>query len=350
MSGHRSVPRLLRAVAAVLAVLGLAGACSIETAGAPGGKVTLYATFDDVQDLTPGHNVQASNVVVGSVRGIELDGYQARVEMSIVDDFQVPQDVSAVVRRTSLLGEYYVDLVLPETFDPDAGPFLADGDLIADASTQPDVEQLAEQAASVVGALTADDLGATVGAAAEGLGGRGDVLNQLIKDAGLVSGALADQQSAIAATVDNLAALGADLAPRADKLAAAIDQLATASGTIADNRDKLVATVDALVELATATNDSIIEPHAERLAQLLEQLQPILGTLVDEGDVLVQLIVDLDRFVEAFPSAVHNGSVLLLAWAYVPGALADLSGSLDGTALGFLTDALEQLGLLGGGG
>src|SRR3546814_2524031 len=82
--------------------------------------------------------------------------------MSIVDDFDVPDGTAAVVQRTSLLGEYYVDLVLPDEFDPQAGPFLASGDVIDDATTQPDVEQLAEQAAAVVGALTADDIGATV--------------------------------------------------------------------------------------------------------------------------------------------------------------------------------------------
>src|SRR3546814_4071444 len=71
--------------------------------------LTLYASFDDVQDLTPGHNVQASNVVVGSVREISLDGYQAKVRMSIVDDFEVPDGTAAVVQRTSLLGEYYVE-------------------------------------------------------------------------------------------------------------------------------------------------------------------------------------------------------------------------------------------------
>src|SRR3546814_17845300 len=82
----------------------------------------------------------------------------------------------------------YVDRVLPDEFEPQAGPFLASGDVIDDATTQPDVEQLAEQAAAVVGALTADDIGATVDAAAEGLGGRGEVLNELVRDAGLVAG------------------------------------------------------------------------------------------------------------------------------------------------------------------
>src|SRR3546814_13743367 len=116
--------------------------------------------------------------------------------MSIVDDFDVPDGTAAVVQRTSLLGEYYVDLVLPDEFDPQAGPFLARGDVIDDATTQPDVEQLAEPAAAVVGAPTADDTGRTVYAAAEGLGGRGEVLNELGRDTRLVAGHLAERQAA----------------------------------------------------------------------------------------------------------------------------------------------------------
>ncbi len=333
-----------RAVAVLLTAAVAAGGCSIETAGAPTGDVSLFATFEDVQDLTPGHNVQASNVVVGSVRDIELDGYAARVEMSIVDHFSVPVGSAAVVRRTSLLGEYYVDLVLPDDVDVAAGPFLEDGAAIDDATTQPDVEQLAEQAASVVGALTADDLGATIDAFATGLGGRGEVLNQLVRDAGAVADALADQQAAIAATVDSLGALGRTLAPEADQLATTIDRLAEASGTVADSRDEIVAAVEALVDLAVATNDAVIEPHADRLATLLGQLQPMLGTLADRSDVLVDLMVDLERFVELFPSTVHNGNVLLLAWAYVPGSLRDLGLGTSST------DPLDALAALVGGG
>lgn len=313
----KTVRRLVGAV--LVAVLGLSG-CSIEKSAAPKGDVTIYASFDDVADLTEGHNVQASNVVVGSVQDITLDGYRARVEMSIVDDFRVPEGTAAVVRRTSLLGEHYVDLVLPAEFDADAGPFVADGAELAESSTQPDVEQLAEQAAIIVGSLTADDLGATVGAAAEGLGGRGPALNQLVKDAGEVAAVLAGQQDAIAGTVDALARLGEQLAPASEEFLTTLDALTDATGTLADSRDRIVATVAAVVELATAVNDTVLEPHAETLARLLSQLQPLLGTLADRVDILEDLIVDTGRFVELFPQAVHDGTVLLLAWAYIDAA------------------------------
>src|SRR3546814_17018181 len=78
----------------------------------------------------------------------------------------------------------------------------------------------------------------------------------------------------------------------------------------------MVAAVDALVELATLTNDTVIEPHAERLTALLEQVRPLLGRLAERSDILATLIVDLGRFVERFPKAVHNGTALMLVWLY----------------------------------
>ncbi len=307
---------LVRHVAATLAVALLA-ACSINTATAPTGKLTLYATFADAQDLTPGHNVQISNVVAGSVREVSLDGYQAKVRLSIKDGIRIPEGTVAVIRRTSLLGEYFVDLVLPATFDTEAGPFLRSGSTITDSETQPDLEQLAQQASVVVGALTADDLATTIQAGAEGLGGRGATLHRAIQDAASVIGALADQQADIGAAIDGLAKLGASLAPVHDRLGAVVGELAAASEEIAGSRAGAVQAVEALVALATATNDVVLEPHTERLRTMLAQVSPILGALADRTDVLADLVTDLLRFTEAFPTALHNGQVLLLAWAFV---------------------------------
>src|SRR3546814_11188747 len=91
-----------------------------------------------------------------------------------------------------------------------------------------------------------------------------------------------------------------------------LDELATATETIAGSRDQMVAAVDALVELATLTNDTVIEPHAERLTALLEQVRPLLGTLAERSDILATLTVDLGRFVERFPQAVAHGHCLML--------------------------------------
>ena len=61
--------------------------------------------------------------------------------------------------------------------------------------------------------------------------------------------------------------------------------------------------MEALVDLATVTNDVVLEPHAERLRILLSQISPILGSLADRTDVLADLVTNLLRFTEAVPDA-----------------------------------------------
>ena len=148
--------------------------------------------------------------------------------MSISDGQRIPKGTRAVIRRTSLLGEYFVDLVLPEDFDPETGPFLESEATITDTETQPDIEQLAQEASVVVGALTADDLATTVQAGAEGLGGRGATLHRAIQDAAAVIGALADQQADIGTAIDGLAALGASLGPAHERIGIVVEELAAA--------------------------------------------------------------------------------------------------------------------------
>ena len=59
--------------------------------------------------------------------------------------------------------------------------------------------------------------------------------------------------------------------------------------------------------------------------------------------VVVSLCIEIDlgRFVELFPSAVHKGNVLLLAWAYVsPNVLLGPGGADSPDPLGALTRLL----------
>lgn len=319
--------RVAAMVVGLVAGLALLAGCTIETATAPTGSLTLHASFDDAADLTPGNFVQASNVVIGSITDIELDGYRARATLSITDGHDVPVGTQAVIRRTSLLGEHYVDLVFPEGFDPEAGPFLASGDDVEQTDTQADLEDLAGQAAEIVGAITADDVAGIVRAGAEGLDGRGDELNRLVADARAVADSLVRQQAAINAAIDDAGALGATLAPADDRIAALLDQLASVTGVVAGDRDKLVETLQAVVDLAATTTDQILVPHADRLVALLDQLDPVVGALADRADVLAGLVTDTLRFTEALPTAIHNGNILLLTWAFL-----DLPPILDGAA------------------
>jgi hypothetical protein len=98
--------------------------------------------------------------------------------------------------------------------------------------------------------------------------------------------------------------------------------------------------VTALVELATVTNQTVLVPHAQDLGELLGQLDPIVADVVANLDVLESLTLNFERFTGLIDDAVHNGDLLVLAWAMFP---PPLDGVTNGTN-GLVQMILELLG------
>lgn len=349
-----------RPAGAVLATVGLVGllaGCDPQLAGSLDGPTTIYIEFPDAQDLVHGHTVQIGNVRIGSVRSIELveseqpgneGNYAARVELHIVEGREIPLGTTATLRRTSLLGEHFVDLTLPATGGA-TGPFYESGDtfeLEDPACTGTprvpggvpscivaldDFEDVALNASEVFGAVVGEDLSTIVDEAHRALNGRGQQLNELIADVAGVVGTLADQRADLVATIDGLAALGRTLAPDSVAVGQLIDDLGDTAGLLALHRDRLVTALGELTDLAETTVDTVIEPHAERLQRLLADLDPVVATLAANRQTLDQLVVDLMDFTLTLPEAVSDsGRLHFFAWLQISGLLGGLSAQSAG--------------------
>ena len=72
----------------------------------------VYAEFDNIGGLKPRAPVKSAGVVVGRVTNISFDNekYRAKVEMNIESNFKFPDDTSASILTSGLLGEQYVGL------------------------------------------------------------------------------------------------------------------------------------------------------------------------------------------------------------------------------------------------
>ena len=329
----------LLSLAVVLALA--AAACDVQTASAPTGDLDLYATFDDVQDLARGHYVEMSDVPVGSVASLELDGYRVRVHLDLEDDVEVPRGTRAVIRRTSLLGANFVELVVPEGVDRQAAPRLEDEDEITETASQIELEELTARAGAVIGAVDAQALSGTVQAADQALDGRGEVIGGLIGQTNDIVSTVRDQQDALIDTIDALGQLGAKFEPRAQDLAELIDSLDRATTTVAANRERAVVTAEALVALARTTNDDVLVPHTETILQMLAQANPVLAAIAARAESISGLFDDVVFFNEVFPTVQANGQVLIQAWLD-PLVLAGGADDLDPTdPAGLLTTILN---------
>jgi phospholipid/cholesterol/gamma-HCH transport system substrate-binding protein len=73
---------------------------------------TVTARFDNIGGLKTRAPVRASGVVVGRVTGISFDTrkFEARVAMTLDDQYKFPKDTTASILTSGILGENYVGL------------------------------------------------------------------------------------------------------------------------------------------------------------------------------------------------------------------------------------------------
>jgi phospholipid/cholesterol/gamma-HCH transport system substrate-binding protein len=313
-----------RLLAGLLA-LGVTASCSLQTFGTPSGDLTLNATFDDVQSLVAGHSVQISDVRVGTVTGVELAGYRAKVTMSLEPGHPVPAGSTATVAKTSVLGENYVALVPPPGKDLSRGPYLKSGATITDTSVEPDIEQVTERAGPLIEALGAQDVNSILDAASTAFSGKGDDVNRLIRQTAEVTDTYAAARRDIATTIDALGRLGDQLAKGSDELDRLPGTLAAATTRLAHGREHIRKALVALTDLAKEANLTVYPRHAARLRTLLRQIDAISASMLRGKDDLKALVAKLQAFIDA-PPITANGQVLIYVW--LKGLLAPEDGGV----------------------
>jgi len=315
MSVTRNSARVGRTGLAVVLFLVTLASCTLQTAGAPKGSLTLHATFADAQHLVVGHAVKVADVTVGTVTDVSLDGFRAKVTMSILDGRHIPVGSTATLAQTSLLGENYIQLSFPASFDPTNGPFLASGAAIDGTSIEPSLEHVTEQAIDALGAIEAGDLASIVNTLATGFGGKGQQLHQLVQDLATVGDTFASQSADLANAIDGLGKLGSDLAAHNNDVGTLIDNLASTTQALTAQRQRFVDALSKLTDLATALNQHVLEPHSAQLDQVLKQLDPVAATLAADRDTIGALLANLAVTSERGGHATDSsGAILIYAW------------------------------------
>ncbi len=75
-------------------------------------QYTLVASFDNADGIKVGSEVRVSGVVVGKVvhKGLDYDTYSAVVKIALNRKIKLPEDSSAQIISSSLLGDKYVSI------------------------------------------------------------------------------------------------------------------------------------------------------------------------------------------------------------------------------------------------
>lgn len=272
--------RLRLLVAAVLAASVLAG-CGADT-------LRVTAAFDDVGDLAPGAPVTMADIQIGKVDNIRLAGQQAVVSMELETDARVPDGVQARVRRTSVLGERIIDIVLPEDLSEDAD-LLADGDHIDDTAVRTDLEDLVDEGAEVFGAISATQLAVMIEEGARGFGGQGAALGGLLQNYRDIVHRYANRSDDIVTLIGSLKNFNETIAARSDEHARSIVNTSRSIEVLAQESDNLERAVISLGRLARGSK-SILQAHSTEMGRFFQQMSVILGVLEEEQVAIAKLL------------------------------------------------------------
>jgi phospholipid/cholesterol/gamma-HCH transport system substrate-binding protein len=284
--------RLRRLTLVVLVATGLAvTGCNLPFQSPA--TLTASAKFTDVGDLANGASVQMASIPVGHVISISLVGDEADVEMVLNQSADVPQNLSAQLRRTSLLGEQYVDLI-PDNANP--GGSMRTGATIADTSVQPGIAQLLSAGATVIGAVNSTQLADLVANSAQGFGGQGDNLRNLLDTLSTVVNGYAGRTSTIQSLITNADQLSSTLAPEAAQNAQAIATLSDTAGVLANQSNRLVTLLQSLNDLSVQST-SILSTYTPEIDYDLSGLAATANTLQASE-------TDLGGFLQFLPG--HN--------------------------------------------
>lgn len=299
-----------RLIVAVVLALGLA---ALGLSGCSGGHSTLEAsaTFDDVADLATGAPVMLADVRIGSVRSIELDdtGRRATVTFAVDRSAQVPAAVEARVRRTTPLGEKFIDLV-PRTHDLHA-PLLADGATIDRTRVLSDLEQVVGSGTDTFSALSASQLAVLLDEGQRAFGGKGPQLNQVLARLSDVAGGYQTRTDEITGIIDDLDQLAGDLAPNTGANGEALANLRQTLAILDDDDRAFFDLVKSLNRLAD-DGDRLLERHLDQLHHQFQGLRDVTDAIATEEAALGRLLVDLHRHNETVPLAERNQFVNVL--------------------------------------
>ena len=288
----RSRPRRASAAVVLTALaLGGLGGCSAYDLPLPGGagtgdnSYTVTAEFADVLDLVPQSSVKVNQVTVGSVEDIQVTGWTATVRMRLPGNVVLPDNATAELKQTSLLGEKYVALAAPTDVPPQGR--LGQGDRIplTRTSRNPEVEEVLGAMSLLLNGGGVAQLKTIEVELDNALRGRTGDVKDLVTQLNTFVGGLDAQKGEIVRAIDSIDRLSSTLAKNQAKIAAALDELPKGLTILADQRRQLTAMLTALQNLGEVGTRVIRGSRADLEANL-RAISPILRELNKAGDDL----------------------------------------------------------------
>jgi len=262
------------------------GAASLPLPGGAGGDgYQVKIEFTDVLDLVKQSAVKVNDVTVGTVKEIELSesGYTAVVTVAIDRKVKLPENATAAIRQTSLLGEKFVSVDRP----PNAIGTLREGMYIPLKSTtrNADIEEVLGALSLVLNGGSIEQLNVINRELTKALKGRESEVRDFLDQLTVFVSGLDDQKTQIVRALEGTDRLMAKLAAQRGIIDVALRDIPRGADVLSDERAQLTAMLAGLNNLGTVATRVIQATQQNTIADL-RALQPILSQLGAAGKAL----------------------------------------------------------------
>jgi virulence factor Mce-like protein len=261
------------------------GVNSLPLPGAVGrgsDAVTYHVEVANVATLESNSPVLISDVVVGSVGKMTVEGWHADVEISVEPDVAVPANAVATVGQTSLLGSMHLALNPPLGEKPSGR--LQPGATVAldNSSTYPSTERTLSSLAAVVNGGGLGQIGDIIHNFSTAVSGREPEIRQLLTRLDNFIGVLDQQRDNIVAVIDQLNRVTSRFAAQTDTIDRALKDIPPAVDVLIKERPRLTTALKKLGQFSeTAT--TLVNNAGDDLITDLKNLGPTLDALADVG-------------------------------------------------------------------
>ncbi|WP_264034012.1 virulence factor Mce family protein [Mycolicibacterium murale] len=337
---------VLAVVAMVLASCGWKGVANVPLPGGPGTSgdtMTVYVQMPDTLALNVNSRVRVADVFVGSVRKIELVNWVATLTLDIDGNVQLPENATARIGQTSLLGTQHVELAAPQQ-DSSAQP-LRNGDTIplADSSAYPTTERTLASIATVLNGGGIPNLEVIQTEVNNILDGNAEQVRAFLGKLDVFTEQLNAQREDLTRAIDTTNELLSIVAARNDTLDRVLTEFPPLIKYFADQRDVFADAVTALGRFSAATDQylSAARGDLETNLQLLQRPLKQLGRASPYLIGALKLILTAPFAIDNVPKVVRGDYINTSATFDLTLSTLD-NAFLTGTGFSGALRALEQ--------
>lgn len=265
------------------------------TEGDDPGAFTVLVQIPDAVNIEPNSRVRVDDVTVGNVTKVELQGWHALLTLQLSGAVNLPENATAALGQTSLLGSLHVELAAPKDTAPRGR--LHEGSLIALASVRdfPTTEQTLSAVSMLLNGGGLGNLQDITQSLSTAFDGREDDLRSLVGQLNEFISYLNEQTGDIIKATESLNTLVSQFAAERPVVDRALHTLPGALGVLKDQRNNLTELLTTLGQFSALTSDTI-DRSKESLVAELEQLGPILDSLANAGPDLTRSLSSLATY------------------------------------------------------